>query len=154
MVASDTPLRTDHSWLEMPALLDAAQICGNVFSAGVAAIYHLGLSFHACKGNCGYAKARTAMTLAFRGDLLFAGDAVAYDSRLAGGTDSADFRIVRRGAGRGRHALDSRFSGKGCHERRGHWHRQHPGRAKNAAIQSPDAEAKMNIKRSRRKRNA
>ena len=83
----------------MPALLDAAQICGNVFSAGVAAIYHLGLSFHACKGNCGYAKARTAMTLAFRGDLLFAGDAVAYDSRLAGGTDSADFRIVRRGEG-------------------------------------------------------
>lgn len=59
------------------------------------------------------------MTLAFRGDLLFAGDAVAYDSRLAGGTDSADFRIVRRGAGRGRHALDSRLSGKGCHEAAG-----------------------------------
>ena len=94
------------------------------------------------------------MTLAFRGDLLFAGDAVDYDSLLAGGTDSADFMILRRGAGRGRHALDSRFSGKGCHERRGHWHRQRPGRAKNAAIQSPDAEAKMNIKRSRRKRNA
>ena len=114
MVASDTPLRTDHSWLEMPALLDAAQICGNVFSAGVAAIYHLGLSFHACKENCSYAKARTAMTLAFRGDLLFAGDAVAHDSRFAGGTDSAE----------------------------------------NAAFQLPDAGAKMNIKRSRRKRNA
>lgn len=94
------------------------------------------------------------MTLAFRGDLLFAGDAVAYDSRLAGGTDSADFRIVRRGAGRGWHALDSRLSGKGCHESCGHWHRQRPGRAKNAAFQLPDAGAKMNIKRSRRKRNA
>lgn len=155
MVASDTPLRTDHFWLENAcALLDAAKICGSVFSAGVAAIYHLGLSFHACKGNCSYAKARTAMTLAFRGDLLFAGDAVAYDSRLAGGTDSADFRIVRRGAGHGWHALDSRLSGKECHERRGHWHRQRPGRAENAAFQLPDAGAKMNIKRSRRKRNA
>jgi len=42
MVASDTPLRTDHSWLKMPALLDAAQICGNVFSAGVNAYLSFG----------------------------------------------------------------------------------------------------------------
>ena len=46
MVASDTPLRMDHFWLENAcALLDAAKICGNVFSAGVAAIYHLGFPF-------------------------------------------------------------------------------------------------------------